>query len=132
MEVSYSDLKSKEVVNVYDGKKLGHILDILFDSGTGRVQGLVVPGDKKIFRKSEDVFISLEKIKKIGNDVILVLLQPLNLSRVDMQNSYDRRSFGSDYFDDQKKYEKKDYFAQKYNTQSSFVRYRKVDNKKYK
>ena len=74
MEVSYIDLKNKEVINVLDGRKLGHIVDIIFDNLTGQVNGVVVPGNKKLFRKSEDIFVPLTKIKKIGNDVILVVL----------------------------------------------------------
>lgn len=78
MEISFVDLKEKEIVNVFDGRKLGHIIDIVFDINTGIVQGVFVPGEKKFFRKSEDVFVPLEKIKKIGDDVVLVKLQMVN------------------------------------------------------
>ena len=75
MELSFLDLKEREIINVYDGKKLGHVTDIVFNNETGIVRGIVVPGDKKIFRKDEDIFIPIDKIKRIGNDVILVGLQ---------------------------------------------------------
>ena len=74
MDISLSELKEKEIINVFDGKKLGHIIDILFDIENGLVRGIVVPGEKKFFKKSEDIFIPLELIKKIGEDVILVKL----------------------------------------------------------
>ena len=75
MEVSFLDLKEREIINVYDGKKLGRIIDVVFSNRSGMIRGIVVPGDKKIFRKADDIFIPLEKIKRIGNDVILVGLQ---------------------------------------------------------
>lgn len=75
MEVSFLDLKSREVVNVYDGRKLGRVIDVVFENGSGQLLGIVVPGDKKIFRRCDDIFIPLEKIKKLGSDIILVGLQ---------------------------------------------------------
>ncbi len=75
MEISFLDLKEKEVINVFNGKKLGRIIDIVFNSANGEVLGLVVPGDKKFIRRGDDVFIPLDKLKRIGNDVILVGLQ---------------------------------------------------------
>ncbi len=74
MEVCFSDLKEKEIVNIFDGKKLGRIIDILFDASSGVVRGIVVPGDRKLFRKNDDIFVPLERLKKIGDDVILVSL----------------------------------------------------------
>ncbi len=100
MEVTYLDLKEKEVINVFNGKKLGRIMDIVFDSTNGSVLGLVVPGDKKIFRKGDDVFIPLDKIKRIGNDVILVGLQTenfyssKNFREQPKQNGYNERFYG--------------------------------------
>lgn len=75
MDVSFLDLREKEVVNVFNGKRLGRIIDLVFDVSSGEVLGLIVPGDKKIFHKGDDFFISLTKIKRIGSDVILVGVQ---------------------------------------------------------
>ncbi|MBE5756045.1 MAG: YlmC/YmxH family sporulation protein [Clostridiales bacterium] len=72
MDISYNELKSKEIINLADGKKLGHVIDVIFDSVNGKVRGIVVPGEKKFFRKSEDIFIPLEKVRKIGDDVVLI------------------------------------------------------------
>jgi len=77
MDISFSTLKTCEIINEYDGKRLGRIIDIVFDDEAGYVLGLVVPGIKKgIFRKSEDIFIPLSNIIKMGRDVILVKLEP--------------------------------------------------------
>jgi len=100
MEVSFLDLKEREVINVYDGKKLGRIIDVVFNNRNGIVKGIVVPGDKKIFRKAEDLFIPIEKIKRIGNDVILVGIQTEEVFRKEKYNrNIDRniRSYENSY-----------------------------------
>ena len=74
MEISYNQLKVKDIINIYDGKKLGRVVDVCFDSLSGGVLGIVVPGEKKILRRTDDLFIPIENIKKIGEDVILVKL----------------------------------------------------------
>jgi len=76
MDITFSCIRSKEIVNIYDGKRLGHITDLVFDKHSGRVLGLIVPEPKKMFKKAEDIFIPLELLKKIGDDVILVRLEP--------------------------------------------------------
>jgi YlmC/YmxH family sporulation protein len=77
IQLSYQELRNKDVVNVIDGKKLGRILDVVFDI-RGHIEGLVTPGLRRfvIFKPQEDVFISWCDIKKIGDDVILVELRP--------------------------------------------------------
>ena len=46
METSFSELNSKEVVNLADGKRLGRVCDVVFTYQEGRVQGIVAPGGK--------------------------------------------------------------------------------------
>ncbi len=76
MEISFSLLRSKEIVNIFDGKRLGRAVDIVFEKETAKIMGVVVPAEKKLFRKQEDIFIPIELIRKIGEDVILVKLSP--------------------------------------------------------
>ena len=45
MEISFCDLKKKEVINIADGKRLGRTIDVVFAVPSGRVCGIVVPGD---------------------------------------------------------------------------------------
>ena len=77
MEITFSFLRAKEIINIYDGKRLGRIIDVTFEKETGKVLGFIVPGIKKVFKKTEDIFIPLELVKKIGEDVILVKLSPM-------------------------------------------------------
>lgn len=77
MEISYAELRQKTVVNIVDGKNLGHIIDAIFDDHYGKLLGFVVPSIKRSFFKSQnDIFIPYQNICKIGTDVILVELLP--------------------------------------------------------
>ena len=72
MELSFLELKKKEVINTVDGKKLGRVCDLVFCYPEARVLGFVVPGSKSFGFKKEEYFIDLKNIVKIGTDVILV------------------------------------------------------------
>lgn len=75
METSFCELKGKEVINIVDGKKLGRIIDIVFDTNCGRMLGIVVPSYNKswnIFKANDDIFIPFGCICKFGDDAILV------------------------------------------------------------
>ena len=76
MELTYSQLKKRDVVNINDGKSFGKMVDINISFPSGKVVGIIVPGNKKscpirLFSKNE-IYIPESKIIKIGNDVILV------------------------------------------------------------
>ena len=46
MEATFLELRCKEVVNILDGRRLGHIIDMVFELGSARVLGFIVPGEK--------------------------------------------------------------------------------------
>lgn len=72
MELSFSQLRAKEVVNTQDGRKLGKVCDIALCYPENRWLGIVVPGSKGWGRKKSELFIDMKHIVKIGEDVILV------------------------------------------------------------
>ncbi|PWM71694.1 MAG: YlmC/YmxH family sporulation protein [Bacillota bacterium] len=78
MEISYSELRERDVINVTDGRSLGRVCDLVFTYPDGIVCGIVVPGRKRGFPWfrpcNNDIFIDLEQVQKIGKDVILVNL----------------------------------------------------------
>ncbi len=120
MEIYYNELKNKEVINLVDGSKMGHIVDMVIDSNFGKILGLVVPGEKKIFKKTDDLIIPLEKVRRIGDDVILV--------RVDLENIMNKYIKSS--VKNRKMFETS---SIKYKIgNGSYIKYRKLDNKKYK
>ncbi len=78
METSFLELKCKQVVNVVDGKTLGHIIDLVLDVKSCKVLGLIVPspssGWLSCFKSGKEIFIPFDCVCKIGVDVILVEL----------------------------------------------------------
>lgn len=76
--IRISEFQSKDVVNVFDGKKLGNIGDIDIDVITGKIQAIVIGKQGKmlgLLRKEDEVTIPWRQIVKIGEDVILVRMQ---------------------------------------------------------
>ncbi|MDN4073523.1 MULTISPECIES: YlmC/YmxH family sporulation protein [Fictibacillus] len=70
-----SDFQVKDVVNVANGKKLGHIADLEINLSTGKIESLIIPGPGKMlgfFARESDIVIPWRNIVKIGTDVILV------------------------------------------------------------
>ena len=76
MELTFNELKCKEVVNMSDGTRLGRVIDLTFDYETSCVLGISVPGGKGagLFKCKADLFIPMCQVVKIGDDVILVKL----------------------------------------------------------
>ena len=75
-DLTFCELREKEVVNITDGKKLGRILDLALTC-SGNVLGVIVPGEKKFFKSvsgEESIFVPWKNIVKIAEDAILVEL----------------------------------------------------------
>ena len=53
-DYTFCELKNKTVVNLVDGKDLGHIVDVSFTCG-GQIFGLIVPVGKKFFKKTTKI-----------------------------------------------------------------------------
>lgn len=70
-----ADFRDKEVVNICDGRRLGFVIDVEFDTCSGRILSIVVPGQRSgifCFGKNDDLHIDWCKIQRIGDDIILV------------------------------------------------------------
>ena len=69
------DFKSKEVINITDARRLGFVQDVCADLDTGKITSIVVPGSNKLLSmlsNENDIVITWDKIKCIGDDIILV------------------------------------------------------------
>ena len=69
-----SDLQSKDVINIIDGKKVGNIIDIAIEND-GKMTSLIVEKSKfftSMFSNKNELEIKWEQVQKIGEDVILV------------------------------------------------------------
>ncbi len=71
----FSELKCKDVINVRNCKKLGHISDIEFDECSGCICKVMIPGGNRFLNFlccEADIVIPFKDIRQIGPDIILV------------------------------------------------------------
>lgn len=76
MELTYSELAKKDVINIADGRCLGKINNLKIKFPQGVLVGIFVPARKNKgffwFLDKSTLYIDVSKIVKIGGDVILV------------------------------------------------------------
>ena len=75
MNCLVQDLKYKDVVSVNDGMRLGCVNDVEIETCSARVCSIIIYGRLKWFGllgREDDIVISWDKIKLIGEDTILV------------------------------------------------------------
>ena len=71
--MNLSDLQNKDIINIFDGKKIGNIIDAKFNITSGHIEKLIIEPTKSLFSlKNNSIEIDFHKIKKIGEDVILI------------------------------------------------------------
>ena len=69
------DLRTKEIINLNSGHRLGYVCDVMFSLSEGQMTALIVPGPSRffgLFGREEDLIVPWDKITKIGEDIILV------------------------------------------------------------
>lgn len=68
-----SDLQTKTIVNVKDGRNIGSIIDANI-SIDGSIESLIIESQKRMlsFSRENDMIVRWKEISKIGDDVILV------------------------------------------------------------
>ena len=72
-----SDLQSKKIINIEDGKNIGTIIDVNV-SENGLIESFMIETSKSIFslNKETDTRVLWKDITKIGEDVILIKKHP--------------------------------------------------------
>jgi YlmC/YmxH family sporulation protein len=74
--VLFSDLAGKEIINTYDGSRLGLLgdSDLIVNPRTGKIVSLVVlkRGFLGIGKGSNETTLSWQAVKKIGPDMIII------------------------------------------------------------
>jgi len=78
-----SELSGKEIVNLYDGARLGILAnsDLVIDENDGKIIYLLIPSKKsQFFLLSEKSFseVSWDSIKKIGPDIVILEMDSQN------------------------------------------------------
>lgn len=67
-----SDLQTKEIINISNGKRLGIIIDVVVDT-SGNIKSLILEDKKgKKFTGREEYELDWKQISKIGDDIILI------------------------------------------------------------
>lgn len=76
--MTLAELRTKEVINIQDGKRLGKVMDLEFCVQDARITALVVPAETSLIQTLRGekcgTIIPWENIHRIGDDVILVSL----------------------------------------------------------
>lgn len=75
MRVRASELRAKEIVSIADGRRLGYLYDFEVDLKDGTIKSIIIPGQGKLFGvlgKGEETVVPWERIRSIGQDVILL------------------------------------------------------------
>ena len=70
-----SELQKKDIINIKDGKKIGKITDVEFDSNNGVMIHFVIERThivRNLFAPTSELIIKFSQIKKMGEDVILI------------------------------------------------------------
>jgi len=72
-----SELAGKEVINIYDGIRLGIVgeTDLIVNQKTGEIESIVIPNNgiiNSIWREDKYMVIPWPSVLKVGNDYIIV------------------------------------------------------------
>ena len=74
--VLFSELACKDVINVRDGCRLGHIQDLRINAASGEICAVMLPGPARFLSflggNQGEYWIDWCQICKIGADIILV------------------------------------------------------------
>ena len=66
-----SELQLKEIINIYNGKRIGIIVDVIV-SNNGNIEKLILEEKRGRRFTKEEYEISWSQIIKIGDDIILI------------------------------------------------------------
>ena len=80
--MNFSELKQKDVINIFDGRRLGKPFDILLNENAC-IEAILVPapsGILSVFKPDRGALaIDWRRVRRIGDDVILVELDNENI-----------------------------------------------------
>lgn len=75
MLYTLEEIRSKEVIDIKTGERLGFIDDIEFDISASAISALIIYGRPRFFGllgKEEDILIPCDELEVIGSDIILI------------------------------------------------------------
>lgn len=80
-----AELAGKEIVNLYDGARLGVVgeSDLVIEPGSGKITSILIPRKNNfisLWADRQHMVLPWEAVKKIGFEVIIVDLDQTNLN----------------------------------------------------
>lgn len=96
MECTLKELRNKEVINIYNGERLGFIDDIKLDTENNSVITFIIYGREKLFGilgKQNDILINCNQIHLVGDETILV-----SVESVQYEDTSEKRSLIHKFF----------------------------------
>ncbi|MCL5058520.1 MAG: YlmC/YmxH family sporulation protein [Actinobacteria bacterium] len=80
-----AELAGKEIVNIYDGARLGVVgeSDLVIEPGSGKITSILIPRKNNfisLWVDRQHMVLPWEAVKKIGFEVIIVDLDQTNLN----------------------------------------------------
>jgi len=68
-----SELQSKKIISINNGKNIGSIIDVVIEKN-GQIEALIIESSKGLFNINKDLDMKIywDEIEKIGEDVILI------------------------------------------------------------
>ncbi|MGN1411128.1 MAG: YlmC/YmxH family sporulation protein [Oscillospiraceae bacterium] len=80
MECTLKELRGKEVINIYNGERLGFIDDIKFSTENNQVISFIIYGRERLFGilgKQNDILIHCNQIHLVGEETVLVSVESI-------------------------------------------------------
>ena len=70
------ELRSKDVINLCNGKRIGCAADFEFDTCSGKIISLIIPGESGLFGfgSKNEMVIPWSRVECFGEDTVLVRL----------------------------------------------------------
>ncbi|NLW07393.1 MAG: YlmC/YmxH family sporulation protein [Clostridia bacterium] len=77
----FTELMGKEIINLHDGTRLGNIAeaDLMLDMNAGTITAIILPyrsNKFSIFGGRQELVIPWSAVHKIGNEVVIINLDP--------------------------------------------------------
>jgi len=71
---STRELRTKDVINLCNGKRIGCVSDLEFDTCSGKIISLVIPGECGLFGfgARNEIIIPWSRVECFGEDTVLV------------------------------------------------------------
>ena len=89
MKCTLAQLRSKEIINIKTGARLGYVDDVEFETETASIKSFIVYGRTRFFGllgKEDDIIITCDDIEIIGVDTVLISVDEANFSKKNGDN----------------------------------------------